>query len=77
MSLIAGHELQVDGHVSLALVDELLLRPRPGVTPQRPGDGVEEGGLTVSVLAAETCDVERFEVEHRGVVPVAHEVLEG
>ena len=76
-TLTAREEVQLDGHVLLALVDELLLSAGPRLPPQYPGDGVEQGGLAVAVLTAQARHVDALQLQRGDVVPVAHEVLDG
>ena len=49
----------------------------PGLAPEGPGYGVEEGGLAVAVSTAKAGDADAGEVEGGDVVAVAEEVLEG
>ena len=60
--LVPGEELKLHRHVLLALVDQFFLRARPGLAPQCPGNGVQEGGLAVAVVSAQACDVNAAEV---------------
>jgi len=84
VAALAGEELQGDLHVGLAGVDELLGAEAAGAdghaadaAPEGPGDGVQEGGLAVAVVAAEADDVEALQVQGLAWVAVAHEVVEG
>ena len=67
-------EVELDAHVVGAVADAVVLDAAPRFAPQGPGDGVEEGGLAVAVLAGERGEVERGEVEL--AVAVREEVAE-
>ena len=69
---------QLEGQVHLHLdpleaeVDQLVIPARAGLTPQRPGQGIEQGGLAGAVLATQAGHVDAREVQYR--LAVAHEV---
>ena len=71
VELAAGCEVQFYAHIGLPHVYQVGHSERvdsagaggsgAGYAPERPGDGVEEGGLAVSVVPAEACDVDAIE----------------
>ena len=67
-------EVELDSHVAGAVADAVVLDAATGFAPEGPGDGVEEGGLAVAVLAGEGGEVEGGEVEL--AVAVGEEVAE-
>ena len=74
---VGGLELQIDVHVGASVVQEVAVAATPGLAPESPGNGVEEGGLAVAVSTAKAGDADAGEVEGGDVVAVAEEVLEG
>ena len=75
--LVARHKLQDNSHVLAPLMDKLFLGAGPRLPPQGPRDAVKKGRLAVPVVPAETRHVDALEIERRGLVAIAHEVLHG
>ena len=74
---VGGLELQIDVHVGASVVQEVAVAATPGLAPEGPGYGVEEGGLSVAVSTAKAGDADAGEVQGGDVVAVAEEILEG
>jgi len=76
VDLFVYSELKVDLGLGLAGVNEVVITLGAGLSPECPGDSVNEGGFAVAVVATDAGDVDAAEVEGRDVIPVAHEVVE-
>ena len=75
IALRAEAELELDPHFGLAQGDQLIVAARAGPAPQRPGDGIQQRRLAVTVVARQASQVDATEIE-RLLVAVAHEVGE-
>src|SRR5262249_43369867 len=71
---LAELKLELDLHLGLAGMDQLVGAAGPALAPQRPGDRVQERRLTVAVVAGEAGDVDSLELQRLMDVGVAHEV---
>ncbi|MBT9149826.1 MAG: hypothetical protein DDT28_01263 [Dehalococcoidia bacterium] len=74
VSDLPGKEFELNPHLALSLVDEVIVAPGPALSPEGPGHGIEQSGFAVAVIAAEASDVDAGKIQRRGVVAVAHEV---
>ena len=76
IALAADVEHQLDLHLGLAVVKELLVALAARLPPERPRDGVQQRGLAIAVRAAEARDADALQVERGGGVTVGEEVGE-
>ncbi len=67
-------EFELHLHFGGAGVDQLVDGARSGAAPQRPGDGVQQRGFAVAVVAAEHGDVDALEAEGLVDLRIRHEV---
>ena len=79
VSLTRRLELQLDKHIALALVNQVVVIAvsQPRTAPQRERDCVQQRALPMPVVAAQAGQVDIFEVQRRRVVPVTQKVLDG
>ncbi len=56
-------EVQLDVHILLALVDEVFIVPGARLTPQRPGDGVQQRGFARAVWPGQAGQVYPLETQ--------------
>ncbi len=63
-------------HFNLGLpgMDQFIIAGSPGLSPERPGDGIDQGGLAVAVIAADTGGMNALKVNRGYIVPVTHKI---
>ena len=72
--LLSDSEVQFDLDIGLPLMDEFVITPGPGLSPQCPGHGIDQRRLAVAVVPADAGGVNTIEIQGGYVVPVAHEI---
>ena len=68
-------EIELDAHLLAAFAHEFLSAAAPRPAPQRPADGVQQGGLAGAVGAAQTGEVDALEAQGIELAP-GHEVAQ-
>src|SRR5581483_12062336 len=69
-------ELELHPHFCLVEADQVVRRVAARLPPQRPGHCVQQGGLSVAVVAGETGDVEPGEIDRLDLFSVAQEIAQ-
>ena len=76
VALAADVEHQLDVHLGLAVVEQLLVPLAARLAPERPRDGVQQRRLAVAVRPAKARDADALQVERGGGAAIGEEVGE-
>ena len=68
-------KLELDLHVILILVNQVVIPFGAGFAPQSPGNGIDNCRLAVAVVAANRHQVDAGKIERGDVIPVGHEIF--
>jgi len=60
-------------NLRLTGVDQLIVAGSAALTPERPGYGIDQGGLAVAVISTDAGSVDTFKVDLRDI-PIAHKI---
>jgi hypothetical protein len=72
--LLTDGELELNLHLSLASVNQVIIALGSGFSPECPGHGVNQGGFAIAVIAREASNMDAFKIEYGHIFPVAHEI---
>ena len=72
--LFPDGKLELDLHLIGILMNEVVVPFGAGFTPQCPGHRIDNRGLAVAVIAANTHGMDAGKIERGDVFPVGHEI---
>jgi hypothetical protein len=70
-------KLEFNSRLGLTGVDQVIIAIGPGLTPESPGNGIDQGGLAVPVVAADAGSMNAGEIDRRNIIPVTHKITQG
>jgi hypothetical protein len=76
VNLLTHGEVQFYPGFILTGVNQVVIILSPALSPQRPGDSVNQSRFTVAVIAADAGGMDAVKMERRRL-PVAHEIVHG
>ena len=75
--LLFDSEVKLHLHLRLAGVNEVVITPGSGFSPQCPGYGINQSRLTVAVITADSGGMDAGKMEWWHIIPIGHEITNG